>query len=336
MESKNSTRKDALISWVNKTDTITRGSATGHDYDAEMLGVIVTNNYSTGDDVTDILVNIDWSRSLLSRQYIETNQLDKSVESIIESLAESNYQDVDENVQQINHYLMRMAYLFSGAVSNGAELAAIAARAGMMNALYIRNDLTMAQKMFPDTFDKYLKSCYKFLDCYVLYTNVSARVDAIQDIIKDYKQALDQKEERYQQTLKKIATHIRSDSDLKKELATFRNQTFNQSAGLWSRELHELYQNLVSLQIQQFNMKYEAFLLDSEEKKFHETSAVREQLRTTLNGSRPTPEIDIMESMESVYKDVLNKSRKSEMEFSQLLSKMDRVSKEIDQIQGQG
>ena len=334
MESRDFARKDALISWVNKSDIIEQRSGTGQNPDSDITDVVVDNNYTASDDITRILINIDWIHSLLSRQYIEDNQLSESVEMIVGGLAEGSFQDGDEDVQAINHYLMRLAYLFTGAVKNGAQLAAVSARAGMMNALSIRNELTMAKKAFPDTFDKYLKSCCKYLDCYVLYTNVSAQVDAIQDIVNDYKDALDKKEKQYQQTLKNIEKYIRSDTDLKKELVTFKDQTFNQSSGVWSRELHELYQELVSLRIQQFNMKYESFLLDSEEKKFHETSAVREQLRTTLNGSRPTPETDIMDSMEDIYRDILDKSRKSEMEFSKLLSKMDEVSKEIDQIQG--
>ena len=106
--------------------------------------------------------------------------------------------------------------------------------------------------------------------------------------------------------------------------------TYNDSSQLWSREMHELYNDLVSLKIQQFNIKYEKFQLDAGEKELHKNSAVREQLISSL-GTKPSPDsIDSMKSISSVYKNVLKRSNKVNEEFIQLFDRMKEMNDEMD------
>ena len=44
---------------------------------------------------------------------------------------------------------------------------------------------------------------------------------------------------------------------------------------------------------------------------------------------KPSPVVDIMENMEMVYRDVLDKSRKSEQEYTHMLETMEQLSEEM-------
>ncbi len=327
MAEKKQTRKNAWITRLNNTNDSVQNMNEALQDNEDKPDVL--SYYTTSEDIVEILYNINWEGSLLSREYIEKKQLKVSIETLTKHLEEKKIPDSDPNVQKINHYMMKLAYLFARAVRSGSELAAMAARAGMMNSLEICSELFEIQRVFPKTFDRYMESCDKYLNCYVLYTDVCSQVDAIRDIITEYKNALDKKQIQYNQTLADVSKNIKTDEDLKNELIKFKDQTYNQTSDMWSRELHELFQKIVSLSIQRFNIKYETFLLESEEKKYHKNSAILEQLRTTLNLKKPSPVVDIMENMEMVYRDVLDKSRKSEQEYTHMLETMEQLSEEM-------
>ncbi len=325
-------RKNSSITWCNNTNDSAQNMNEGLQDNEDKPDIL--SDYTTCEDIVEILDEINWEESSLSREYIEKRELKESIEWLTNNLKDSEIPDIDPNVQKINHHMMELAYLFDIAVQSGSELAAIAARAGMMNSRKIRSELFKIQKVFPKNFDRYMENCDKYLNCYVLYTYVCSQVDEIRDIIAKCKNALDEKQDQYEQTLADVSKNIKTDENLQKALITFKDQTYNQTSGMWSRELHDLFEKIVSLSIQRFNIDYETFLLKSEETKYHEKSAILQQLRATLKFSKPSPVVDLMENMEMVYRDVLDKSRKSEQEYTHMLETMEQLSEEMGQISG--
>ena len=95
--------------------------------------------------------------------------------------------------------------------------------------------------------------------------------------------------------------------------------------------MHELYNNIVDLKIQQFNIKYERFCLDTEEMELHKNNAIREQLLSTLN-TKPNPDSVDIQKMGEVYQGVLAKSKKANEDFSQLFERMKEMNREMDDI----
>ena len=283
-------------------------------------------------EILDVINMISPVSSRLSPEYIEEKNLYGFIDTVRDYFVNGypvEYED-DPDACEINDYIRKLSYMLYSAVKSGSELEANSAIAGIYNSIEIQSELSVVKKIYKDTYEEYIKSCREYFKCFISLTSVSRRVDDVSKEVENYKQKLDEKEKKYNDTVDKIKKYIVNDKQLISDITQFKDNTYNDSSQLWSREMHELYNDLVSLKIQQFNIKYEKFQLDAGEKELHKNSAVREQLISSL-GTKPSPDsIDAMKSISSVYKNVLKRSNKVNEEFIQLFDRMKEMKDEMD------
>ncbi len=239
------------------------------------------------------------------------------------------YED-EPDLKEMNAYIRKLSYMLCSALKIGSELEAGSAIAGISNGIEIHSDLMTAKKIYQSTYDQYIESCRKYMNCFISLTGISRRVDEVSREVEIYKNKLDEKEEQYQQTVGKIKKYISGNKALLDEIKKFKDQTYNTSSEMWSREMHELYNELVSLRIQQFNIKYEKFQLDAGEKELHKYSTIREQILSSLR-TKPSPDnIDHINIMASTYRDTLERAKKADSDFIRLFDKMKEMNDEMD------
>lgn len=282
-------------------------------------------------DVIRILNMADVSNSLLSPEYINEKDIYGFLEMIRSYYLEypAEYDEFPD-ILEMNAYIRRLAYTLCRSVRKGNCMEASAAIAGICNGKEIHEQLTFVKEIYKKTYAQYFDSCRRYMKCYIALTGISGKIDEVEKEVSIYKNKLDEKEQQYQESLQKIKKNILADSSLKAELRQFENMTYNNSSGEWSRELHELYQTLVSLKIQSFNMKYEKFMLDTREKELHKCRAVREQLLSSIRTMPGPDDVDYLSIISSTYEDTLKKARNADHELIQMFDKMKDMNDEME------
>lgn len=282
-------------------------------------------------DVIEVINMADPGRSGLDSNYAE----EKDIRGFLEMIQGyfMNYPreyDDDPDINEMNAYIRKLSYMLCSALKAGSELEANSAIAGISNGIELHSDLMTARKIYKSTYEQYMESCRKYMNCFISLTSISRRVDEVSREVSIYKTKLDEKEEQYNNTAGRIKNYITENKELFSEIKEFKDMTYNNSSELWSREMHELYNDLLSLRIQQFNIKYEKFQLDAGEKELHKYSTIREQILSSLR-TKPSPDnMDHINIMASTYRDTLERAKKADSDFIRLFDKMKEMNDEMD------
>ena len=287
-------------------------------------------------DIIDTINIIDFHQARLSREFMDKKQVVKFIQYVedyfVHGYDEKYDQDLDVN--EINGYIRKLLYMLWRAMRSRSELAVGAAIFGIKSGIEnIHKELSDNKKIYPENFGRYMENCRKYMNCFILLTTISARVDEVSSEVRSYKNRLDEKQKDFDDMSNELKQKSLSDKKLLSDIKKFENQTYNDSSTLWSREMHEWYSDLLSLRIKRFNIKFERFRLESAQKELQRNAAVREQILSVLK-RKPIPDDvdDVMQKMGETYADVLEQSILENNKFIKFLEQMRKMNNDMDDI----